>query len=312
MAVTKTAVAIIGVGSVGATLGYALINQGLCDEIYLVDKNTDKARAEATDLENCIEFMNRNMHIQVRAADELADADIAVLTAAAPYGGEQTRLDMLSGSLKIIDSIVPDVIRGGFSGHFVVITNPVDIISWRVLQLSGFPANRIIGTGTALDSARLKNVLSRIVDVDPRSIHAFTMGEHGESQMIPWSAARIGGKLWNDVVRDNPGLEGMEDSIHSQVVGMAFEIIRGKGSTNYGIASSTAGIIKAILHDENRIIPVCAMLTGQYGHSGIFISVPAVINRTGIKEIVEIKLTDREQAEFDSSAGIIREYISGL
>ena len=311
MPISNNTVAIIGAGSVGSAAAYGLVNQGLCDNVYLIDKNYGKAKAEATDLENSIEFMGRNMHVKAVDYPELAGADIIVLTAAAPYIEGQTRLDMLSGSVKIVDSIIPKITASGFKGIYIVITNPVDIISGYIRKITGLPKNRVIGTGTSLDSARLKNLLSEIVNVDPRCIHAFSLGEHGDSQMIPWSVVRVGGKRWRDIVADNPDKFGSGfpyEKIRKRIVNMGWDIIRDKGSTNYGIASATLGIIKAIMHDENQIIPVSAYLDGEYGQKGIYAGVPAVINKTGVKEVVEFKMTDDEKRSFDASADIIREY----
>ena len=311
MPISNNTVAIIGAGSVGSAAAYGLVNQGLCDNVYLIDKNYGKAKAEATDLENSIEFMGRNMHVKAVDYPELAGADIIVLTAAVPYIDGQTRLDMLSGSVKIVDSIIPKITASGFNGIFIVITNPVDIISGYIRKITGLPKNRVIGTGTSLDSARLKNLLSEIVNVDPRCIHAFSMGEHGDSQMIPWSVVRVGGKRWRDIVADNPDKFGSGfpyEEIRKRIVNMGWDIIKDKGSTNYGIASATLGIIKAIMHDENQIIPVSAYLDGEYGQHGIYAGVPAVINKSGVKEVVEFKMTDDEKRSFDASADIIREY----
>ncbi len=311
MPISNNTVAIIGAGSVGSAAAYGLVNQGLCDNVYLIDKNYGKAKAEATDLENSIEFMGRNMHVKAVDYPELAGADIIVLTAAVPYIDGQTRLDMLSGSVKIVDSIIPKITASGFNGIYIVITNPVDIISGYIRKITGLPKNRVIGTGTSLDSARLKNLLSEIVNVDPRCIHAFSMGEHGDSQMIPWSVVRVGGKRWRDIVADNPDKFGSGfpyEEIRKRIVNMGWDIIKDKGSTNYGIASATLGIIKAIMHDENQIIPVSAYLDGEYGQHGIYAGVPAVIKKSGVKEVVEFKMTDDEKRSFDTSADIIREY----
>lgn len=311
MAISRNSVAIIGAGSVGSSIGYSIINQGICDDVFLVDKNTDKAKAEAIDLQNCIDFLNRNMHVSVKGLNDLKDTDIVVITAAAPYKKGQTRLDMCDDSKKIIHSIVPQIMESGFNGLFIIITNPVDIIAHHVYKISGLDKSKIIGTGTALDSARLKNVISEIVDIDPRSINAFSMGEHGDSQMIPWSSVRIGGKLWQDIVTDNPQLFGdpdLQSKIRSKVVGMGWEIMKSKGTTNFGIASTTVGIIKAVIHDENKILPVSTLLCGEYGYSDVFAGVPAIINKSGVKEIVEIKMTENEKKEFDKSVKIIQQY----
>lgn len=312
MSISKNIVAIIGCGSVGSAVGFGLVNQGICDEVYYIDKNFDKAKAEAIDLENCIEFMNRNIHVYAKEFKDLKDVDIVVMTAAAPYKEGQNRLDMLTDSIKIVDSVIPQVMESGFNGKIIVITNPVDIVAHHIYKITGLPKNQIIGTGTALDSARLKNILSTIINIDPRSINAFSMGEHGDSQMIPWSSVRIGGKLWSDIVNDNPGLiseVNFDSNIRTKVTKMGWEIMKSKGATNYGIASTTVGIITAIMHDENKIIPVSTLLDGEYGVYDVFAGVPAIINRSGVKEIVEIKMSDKERKEFDKSISVIKEYI---
>lgn len=315
MSISRNTVAIIGVGNVGSAVAYGILNHGICDDVYLVDKNFEKAKSEAIDLENSIEFLNRNMKVYAKNFEDLGNVDVVVLAASAPYKEEETRLQMFESSKKIIDSVVPKIMASGFDGIFVVITNPVDIMSYYVHKLSGLPKSRVIGTGTALDSARLKNFLSEITKVDPRSIHGFTMGEHGDSQMIPWSVLRIGGKLWSDILVDNPSISNKIekiDSVREKITKMGWKIMEHKGSTNYGIASTTVGIIKAIMHDENKIIPVSTYLDGEYGINDIFISVPSIINKSGVKEVVEIKMTDEEWSEFNNSVSVIKQYIEKL
>lgn len=202
----------------------------------------------------------------------------------------------------------------GFSGVFLIISNPVDIIAQYVWKLSGLPKNQVLGTGTALDSARLKALIGELVGIDPRSVHAYALGEHGDSQTVPWSRVTVGGKTFAEVLRDNPGrFEGVDlDKLVHDTVKAGWEILRRKGTTYYGIATTATGIIKCILHDENRIIPVSTLLEGEYGEHGVFCGVPAIIGRSGVKEIVQVPLTEQEQAKFHASTDVIRSYVKDL
>lgn len=314
MAIKRNKVAIIGVGPVGSATAFSIITQGICDDVYLLDINQERAAAEAMDLQNCIEYLNRNAKITVKDYPDLKDADIIVITAAAPYQEGQTRLDMLDGSVKIIKDIVPKIMQSGFNGHIIVITNPVDIIAYYIYQLSGLPKNQIIGTGTGLDSARLKNQLSDLIHVDPRSINAYTLGEHGDSQMIPWSTITVGNKRFYDILNDNP--ERLKDvdmeAILQKTKQWGWDIAKSKGTTNFGIATTTVGIIKAIIHDENKIITVSTLLDGEFGFHNVFAGVPSVINNNGVKEIVELNMPDAEYQAFKKSISVIQEYTEKL
>lgn len=204
--------------------------------------------------------------------------------------------------------------EAGFSGIFLIVSNPVDLIAQDVWKLSGLPKSQVIGTGTALDSARLKALLGGLVGVDPRSVHAFALGEHGDSQMVPWSRVTVGGKTFAEVLRDNPGrFEGVDlDRLVHDTVQAGWEILKRKGTTYYGIATTAAGIIKCILHDENRIIPVSTLLEGEYGEYGVFCGVPAVIGRGGVQEIVRLPLTGAEEEKFHASCEVLRGFVKDL
>lgn len=313
MLIRRNKVAIVGVGMVGSATAFSIITQGLCDDVVLIDLNDDKANAEALDLQNCIEYLNRNIKIKGGEFEDCADADIVIITAGAPYIEGQDRLDMLGESVKIMKSIVTPIMKSGFDGIFIIISNPVDILSFYVQKLSGLPKNQVIGTGTALDSARLKNIIADIIHVDPKSIHAFSMGEHGDSQMVPWSKIVIGGKLFTDIVRDNPEYESIDyDELVKKTTGIAWEIIQAKGATNYGIASATAGLVKAILQDENRVIPVSTLLEGEYGIHDVYAGVPSVLNRFGVKEVIEINLPHDEKLKFLQSIEVLKEFAKKL
>lgn len=197
----------------------------------------------------------------------------------------------------------------GFNGIFIVISNPVDILAHYVQKVSGLPKNQVIGTGTAIDSARLKSLIAQLVNVDPRSVHAYSMGEHGDSQMVPWSTVTIAGKPFYDVIADNKELVGDVD-LNELVVKTAregWEIYNRKGTTYYGIATACAGIIKAILNDENRIVPVSTLLEGEYGEKDVYAGVPVILNRSGAADVLEIHMTPGELARFKESVAVIRE-----
>ena len=307
-------VAIVGTGLVGSSTAFSLLTQGVCDEILMIDINREKALGEVMDLNHCIEYLNRNTQVKVGSYEECKDVDIVVITAGAPPKPGQTRLDTLDLSAKIVKSIVDPIMNSGFNGHFIIVSNPVDVISYYVYKLSGLPKNKVIGTGTSIDSARLKNFIGELFNVDPRSVQGYSMGEHGDSQMVPWSHVYIGGKPFSKVIEDNKKRVGDID-LEKLVLDTAragWEVYNRKGTTYYAIASATVGIIKAIINNENKIIPVSTLLEGEYGEFDVFTSVPAVLNNEGVKEVVEIEMSKKELDKFKSSNKVIKEYIDKL
>ncbi|ATD54018.1 L-lactate dehydrogenase [Clostridium chauvoei] len=307
-------VAIIGTGLVGSSTAFSLITQGVCEEILMIDINEEKALGEVMDLNHCIEYLNRNTKVKRGTYKECGDVDIVVITAGAPPKQGQTRLDSLDLSAKIAKSIVDPIMESGFKGHFIIISNPVDIIAYHVYKLSGLPKSHVIGTGTSVDSARLKNFIGDLLNVDPRSVQGYSMGEHGDSQMVPWSHIYVGGKPFNKVIEDNKDRVGDVDldKLVLDTAKAGWEVYNRKGTTYYAIATSTVAIIKAILNDENKIMPVSTLLDGEYGEANVFTGVPAVLNGTGVKEVVELDLTKEELEKFKNSNNIIREYITKL
>lgn len=310
MRINKSKVAIIGSGLVGSSTAFSLITQGVCDEVLMVDINAEKASGEVRDLRNSIRFLGRNVRVKAGTYTDCADADIVVITAGAPPKTGQTRLDTLDISAKIAKSIVEPVMASGFDGIFIVVSNPVDMLAHLVYKLSGLPKNQVIGSGTSVDSARLQNFLADLVDVDPRSVYAYALGEHGDSLMVPWSTVTVAGKSFTDIIADNTELVGDVDldEIVYKTTQEGWEIYNRKGTTYYGIASACVGIIKAVLYDENSIVPVSTLLEGEYDETGIFAGVPAVLNRSGVFDILEIHMTAEEETKFHHSATVIREY----
>lgn len=310
MAIGRSKVVVVGTGAVGAAVAFDMVMNHICDDLVLIDINKEKAWAEATDLQHSLGYSGNKMKVKAGEYSDCTDADIVVIAAALPYITGQTRLDMIEKAAGIMKSIVPAIMESGFSGIFVVITNPVDVMSYYVQKLSGLSAIKVIGTGTALDSARLKYHLADIMNVDPQSVHALCMGEHGDSQIIPWSQITVGGKKFLDIIKDNKSrLQSFDiNSVSEDIKMIAYRIVNAKGATTFGIAATTVQIIKAILRDENKVIPVSAMLNGEYGEEGIYTGVPAVLNSQGVKELVEYHLADDEMKELKKSIDIIKTY----
>lgn len=310
MRTTKKKVAIVGTGLVGSSTGFSIVTQGICDELMLIDINKERAYGEMLDIRDSLEYLNRNVKITTGDYSDCGDMDIIVITAGAPPKKGETRLDMLELSAKIVKSIVDPIMQSGFDGIFIVVSNPVDVITHYVQKLSNLPKNQVIGTGTALDSARLQQMIAEISGVDPRSVYAFSMGEHGDSQMIPWSTVTVGGKPFYDIIQDNKDTIGDVDleALVKATAQRGWDIVSRKGTTYYGIATTCAGIIKAILNDENRIIPVSTLLEGEYGEYDVYAGVPTILNRNGASDVLEIHMTPKELAQFKESTAVIKEY----
>lgn len=311
----KSKVVIVGCGNVGSTTAYTIINQGLCEEIALIDLNHEKAVGEALDMQHSIYFMNRNIKVYAADYDTCSDADIVIITASVPMDPKaNNRLDMLAGSKKVMKSIVTSLMDSGFNGILLVISNPVDVMTYYAWKLSGLPKNQVIGSGTTLDTARLAVEISNLFDLDSKSVSAFVMGEHGDSEIVSWNSATIGGKSLKDVMNDNKDRAQDEtfEALRQKTVKAGWEIFHRKGSTTYGIASSAAAIVKSILFNENRILPVSILLEGEYGIDHVFLSVPTIINETGAKEIVEINLDAEEANALQASAKVVASYYDAL
>lgn len=289
---------------------FSLVTQGVCDEVMLIDINKERAYGEMLDMRDSIEYLNRNVKVKTGTYAECGDMDIIVITAGAPPKQGQTRLDTLEMSAKIAKSIVEPIMKSGFDGIFIAISNPVDIIAHYTISC---PVCRKSG-----DRYRNRNrlgsfaeiLIAQTVNVDPRSVHAYSMGEHGDSQMVPWSTVTIAGKPFYDVIADNKELVGDVDldELVYRTTQEGWEIFNRKGTTYYGIATACVGVIKAILNDENRIIPVSTLLEGEYGERDVYAGVPTVLNRSGAYDVLEIHMTPGELAHFKESTRVIREY----
>ncbi len=312
---TKNKVVIVGAGNVGTTLAYSIITQGLCREVVMLDINKEKAAGEVQDMQHACMFMERKMEIKSGDYADCADADVVVITASAPMSRDaNNRLDMLASSKKVMDSIVPRIMENGFNGILLVVSNPVDLMTYYAWKLSGLPYTKVIGSGTVLDTARLTCILSDLFNINPRSIDIHVIGEHGDSEVVVWSTATIGGKSLEEIMKDNAqrAKDMTYDQMKRETIDAGWKIFRRKGNTSYGIAASVSSIIKAILNDEEMIQPVSVYLDGVYGLKEVYLSLPAVINRSGIREIVKLNLSEEELSGLIKSYAVLKEKIEML
>ena len=298
----KRKIVLIGTGMVGMSYAYALLNQNLCDELVLIDINKKRAEGEAMDLNHGVAFSGGNMEIYAGEYTDCCNADLVVLTAGLPQKEGQNRLDLLKENRKIFETILQSVLENGFHGIFLVATNPVDIMTRIVYEISDFPPEKVIGTGTALDNARLRYLLGEKFMIDPRNMHAYVMGEHGDSEFVPWSQAMMTTKPIFDLCGETEGCHFQELlELEEEVRMAAYKIIEAKKATYYGIGMAMARITKAIFGNEYSVLTVSAHLQGEYGENGIYIGIPCVVNRMGIQRIVELPLGSEEKQRLHSS-----------
>ncbi len=315
MANIKRKIVLVGTGMVGMSFAYAALNQSICDELVLVDLNIIRAKGEAMDLNHGLSFSNSSMKIYAGDYSDCADADIVVICAGVNQKPDETRLSLLQRNTKVFESIVPRVVSSGFDGIFLVATNPVDIMTRVTYELSGFNAAKVIGTGTTLDTARLRYLLGEYFEVDPRNIHAYVIGEHGDSEFVPWSQAILGVKPIYDMLHDDSERYKMEElkKISNDVRTAAYEIIKAKGSTYYGIGMAICKIVRAIFHNENSIYTTSVRLRGEYGlRNDVFIGNPCIINNGGANRILELNLMNDELEKFNESYKILDESFKSI
>ncbi|WP_413840470.1 L-lactate dehydrogenase [Clostridioides sp. ZZV14-6044] len=304
-------VSIIGTGHVGSHCGFSLVTQGVCDELLMIDIDESKAKSQALDLSDAVSYLKHATKIKSGNLDDCKDSDIIVISAGPLPEKNQTRLDTLESTINVVKTIVKPIVESGFDGIFIVISNPVDIITDYIWKVSGFSKNKVLGTGTALDSSRLRRLLSEETNLPQQSIQAYSMGEHGDSQIVPWSHVSIGGKPLFDIMKENSSTYGKLnlDELTEKTARAGWDVLYGKGSTEFGIGTALTEIVKAIFHNERKILPVSTLLDGQYGQKDVFAGVPAIIGINGVESIVEINLTDDEQKKFNKSCTILKEYI---
>lgn len=304
----KGKVVLVGTGFVGMSMAYSMLNQGGINELVLIDIDKEKTIGEEMDLSHGLPYAPQKMTIKAGDYSECRDAQIVVITAGVAQKPGQTRLELAEVNTKIMKQITKSIMDSGFDGIIVVASNPVDLMTYVVSEVSGLPKNRVIGSGTVLDTARLRYLMADYLKVSSKNIHAYIMGEHGDSSFVPWEHAYVGCKKIKDVMKDNG--YPMEDlrKIHKGVVDAAYEIIERKKATYYGIGMALNRLVRAILNNENAILTVSTYLEdGKYGQDNIYIGVPAIINSEGVRELLELDLNEEEQAKLDNSCKLIKE-----
>lgn len=312
--VRRNKVAIVGAGSVGATLAYACLIRGLAHDVVLYDMNASKVEAEVLDLRHGLLFCPP---AEVHGSDNIAvceGADVIAITAGAKQSPGQTRLDLASVNVEICRSLIPGLLDVAPNAVILMVTNPVDVLTLAALQFSHLAPQRVLGSGTVLDSARLRHLIARHLGVAPQSVHAWIAGEHGDSEFPLWSSATVGSVPVQSF--SMPGGckldEAAEERIASEVVTSAERIIRGKGATNYAVGLAGARVIEAILRDENAVLPVSSLMDGRYGLHDVCLSLPSVVNRTGVATVLDAPMSDHEQELLKVSAAQVREVAGSL
>ncbi|BDF66966.1 L-lactate dehydrogenase 1 [Oscillospiraceae bacterium] len=300
--------AVIGCGFVGSSTAFAMMHTGVFSELVLIDVNQDKAQGEAMDLSHGLPFA-RPMKIYAGDYSDLRECALIVITAGAAQKPDETRLDLVHKNVGIFRSIIPEIVKYNKEAVLLVVSNPVDILTYAAQKLSGLPSRQVLGSGTVLDTARLKYLVGEHLGVDSRSVHAFIIGEHGDSELAVWSGANVSGvdlDHFCELCGHTRHRENME-RIYTDVRDSAYEIIEKKGATYYGIAAAVARIAQCIVRDEHSVLPVSTNLHGLYGVGDLCMSVPTVVGRRGAEKVLEIEMNDEERAEFRRSAATLQE-----
>lgn len=301
---------IVGAGAVGSTMAYAALMRGAARTVALFDINKAKVEAEALDLSHGVQFMSM---AEVHGSDEiavLADSDVIMFTAGAKQKPGQSRLDLAGATISLVSAVLPDLVAVAPNAVYVMVTNPVDVVTYAALKISGLPPNQLFGSGTLLDSSRLRFLIANETGVAVQNVHAYVVGEHGDSELPLWSSASLGGVPlldWDGSGGRGPLTAEVRQRIAHDVVDSAYRIIEGKGATNYAIALAGSRIIEAILKDERRVLPVSSLLDGYYGISDVCLSVPAIVGAGGVGERLPVPLSTDELAGLRTSADAVRD-----
>ena len=312
MAIKTRKVGIIGAGNVGSHLGLQLAVQGLADEVVFYDVNNDKAMGESLDLMDAVSYQPHHFEAYAGTIDDMKDADIMINASGKPRLPGQTRLDMMDGGIATTKEFLPLIEKSGFDGIIISISNPCDIIAEYIQYKLDYPKNKIIGSGTALDSARLQYQLSDQLKINRRSLTAYLLGEHGDSSMIPWSHVTVAGKKLDELLAEKPALYTVDPKavILEKVHREGYVENTTKGCTEFGVTSATAELVRAIYHNEHKVLPVSVYLDGPYGIKDSFASVPVKIGKDGVEDIIELHLTDEENAELAASIKVLKEHFA--
>ena len=305
--------AVVGCGFVGSAIAYALMQQGTFSELVLLDANGAKAEGEAMDISHGVPFAHA-MDIRKGEYEDIADAGVVIITAGANQKPGESRLDLVQKNAGIMRSIIREIKRVNCEGILLIVSNPVDILTQVALEESGFPKERVIGSGTVLDTARLKYLVSGKLDVDSRNVHAFIIGEHGDSELAVWSCANVYGIDLEEFagLRGFSSFEKEKDEIYHAVRDSAYEIIERKGATYYGIGMAATRIAEAIVRDSHTVAPVSVSLNGEYGLSGLCLSIPTVIGNRGAEQILEIHLSEDEMEKLRRSAEELKKVLAQI
>lgn len=306
-------ISIIGAGFVGATTAYALMIAGLASEIVIVDVNNDKAEGEAMDLSHGTSFV-KPVVIKSGNYEDTKDSDIVIITAGAGQKPGETRLELINKNLNIFKAIIPEVCKASPSSILLVVSNPVDVLTYITYKLSGFPRARVIGSGTVLDTSRFKYKLSEHFKIDARNIHTYIMGEHGDSEIATWSLTTIAGMKVNEYCSNEcKNCNGdFKYKIAEEVRNAGYEVIKKKGATYFAVALAIRRIVEAILRDENSILTVSTFLDGQFGIKDVYLGVPSVVGINGAKKILEVPLNEEESKKLKDSASVLKDIINKI
>ncbi|MBS6106681.1 MULTISPECIES: L-lactate dehydrogenase [Anaerococcus] len=302
-------VILIGDGAVGSSFAYSSSLLGVGRELGIIDINEERVEGDVLDLTDALSFTYPKKVYKAEYAD-CKDAEVVVITAGIPQKPGETRLQLVDKNLVIFKDMIGKVVASGFDGIFVVASNPVDVTTYATMKYSGFPANKVIGSGTTLDTSRFKKQIGDLLDVDYRSVHAYIMGEHGDTEFPVWSNANVGGLSIEEWKSTHPNISQESlDAAFDKTVNAAYEIINKKGATFYGIGTALSSIVRAILNDENTVFLTSSYLNGEFGLKDIHIGVPTVIGKSGVAHIIEVPLSDKEQEQLEHSARTLREII---
>ena len=306
-------VVLIGAGYVGLAYAYAILNQGLVDHLAIIDLNEELTWGQVEDLSHSVPFSGNNIKVSVGTYEDCRDAALIVNCAGVAQRDGETRLDLVARNVKIFDSINSQIMANGFNGIYLVATNPVDVLTYVTWKQTGLPSSQVIGSGTVLDTARWRHNLGKHFDIAPSAIHSYIIGEHGDSELPVISTSSVAGvplpSILEDEAKQDPEIYTKIDGMFVRTRDAAYDIIKAKGNTSFGIGSALARITKAILRNEDVALPVSALVNGEYTHSDIYIGTPTVLNRSGVRNVVELRLSEDEFAKFDASATTLREVV---
>ena len=309
----KSKITVIGAGSVGATIAYTLSNEDIATEIVLIDINKQKAEGEVMDIIQGTCFRDP---ISIKSGDyeDAKDSNIVIITSGVARKPGQSRLELTQTNVDIIKSIAPNIAKAAPNALYIIVSNPVDIITYVFMKISGIPENQIIGSGTALDTARLRYLLGDYFSVDPRNVHAYVIGEHGDSEFVPWSQAMVATKSVLDICAESGGkyCTAEMETISGEVRDAAQKIIEAKRSTYYGIGMALVRITRAIFGNESSVLTVSTLLRGEYGQQDVYAGVPCIVGRDGVRDVIHLKLTAEEQRKFDASCRVLKDTYEGL